>query len=80
MADDKTGTVAVLTGSTGNVAKDMTPRGSYMAVMTAIAAGVCYAFQTDTVLTGIIFSVTTNGAFLSMVAFDGVIRPLLPKK
>lgn len=77
MADEKTGAAAAWTGSTGNAAKDLTPRTSFMAFATGVAGLICYIGSTDAVLTGLIFSITTNGAFMSMVAFDGIIRPRL---
>ena len=78
MPDEKKYSAAeVLTGSTGNAKADVTPRGAFMGMATGGAALVCYAFQTDATLTGLIFGFTFNVAYLSTVLFDGVIRPRL---
>lgn len=77
MADDKTGTAAVLTGSTGNVKIDATPRGAWMGTVTGVTFFACLIFHADGVVTGAAMTLSANIAFLSTVAFDGIIRPRL---
>ena len=74
MSEDKTGTAAVLTGSTGNAAVDMTPRA---------AAGLLIGFAVGAALNEVgvepwqIGGLSTASAVLALAAFDGLIRPRL---
>jgi len=74
MADDKKGAAAVLTGSTGNAAVDMTPRA---------AAGLLIGFGVGAALNELgvepwqIGGLSTATVVLSLAAFDGIVRPRL---
>ena len=77
MPEKKPSAIARITGSTDSPAADLTPRSSFMAFATGAAGLASYVFSTDATLTGIIFGLTTNGAFLSLVLFDAVVKPRL---
>lgn len=77
MANDKTGTVAVLTGSTGSASKDMTPRTAWVTMLCGGTTLGCIIGGADATVTGIAVTLASSVAVLSLAAFDGIIRPRL---
>lgn len=73
----KDSAAAVLTGSTGDVKIDATPRGAWMGTATGVTFFLCLVFNADGVVTGAAMTLSANLAYLSTVAFDGFIRPRL---
>jgi len=77
MADDKRGTAAVLTGSTGQAYQDMTPRTAWVSLLTAGASFTCVILGADATVTALSGTLSASMAVLSLCVFDAVIRPRL---
>lgn len=68
----KDSAAAVLTGSTGEAWKDLTPRGSYIGMVTGATYFACLIIDPGTVITGAAMGLALNAAFFSTVVFDAV--------
>lgn len=75
--DDKKGTAAVLTGSTGNPYVDMPFRTAWVLFVGHVAAIASATAGANPWLTGEITAMAGTGAILSWGLFDGIIRPRL---
>jgi len=69
--------LARITGSTGDAIPDMGPRAAWVAFCSAVGSLICILVGADSVVTGLVSTITASGAVLTMGIFDHWVRPKL---